>query len=770
MKVFILIWGILLCVVASATAQQRKANYKLAQEFEKVVKAFENDLTVAPQFINKTDRFWYRYRDSKQTKYWLVDPDKRTKKPLVEVKELLDQISKITGKEYEVARFSPNTLDFDKTGQVFTFYFDGNNYQYDLLTKEVTQLPKPAAKEDLRPYAHIYSPDSTLLIYTRKHNLYVYGNKDKGRDTTIVQLTTDGEKYNSYSKTPGDADKEDTAPRGRWLKNSKWFLVDVEDERGVDEMSVMDMTREPRPVVKTYKYSVAGDSIVTQCGFKLIDVETGKSTTLDVQKWKDQALTFLYANRGSDKFYFYRTKRTFDERELCVYDLVKHEVKVLIHEVDRPYFDYVIDQTHIINDGKEIILRSERTGKGHFYLYDGETGRLKHAITNGDYVTGQMHRLDTAKRVMYFYAFGREKGVDPYYYVLYRVHLDKGNVQLLTPGNANHKTIITPSGKYICDNYSRVDLEPKSVLRDRKGKEIMMLETPDLDTIYAAGWRKPERFCLKAADDSTDLYGVMWKPMDFDSTRSYPIISEVYPGPQFEYVPTSFCLQESYASALAQLGFIVIQTGHRGGTPIRGKAYQRFGYANMRDYPLADDKAVISQLGGKYAFIDTTKVGIFGHSGGGAMAVAALCTYPDFYTAAVSGAGNHDNRIYNTGWIELNNGVKEVFRDSLKRDTVIGFRSNPIQTNMELAGKCKGYLLLAHGVLDDNVNPSHTIRMAKALIDAGKNFELVLLPKSKHGFFGDEGTYFTRKMWRHFARYLLGDCSGDFHVDFDKFD
>lgn len=768
MKIFIL-WSILFCVVTSVTAQKRRANYELAQKFEKMVEAFENDLTVAPQFINGTDRFWYRYRNSKDVKYWLVDPAKRTKVPLLDVNELLEQIGKITNKKHESSRFSPNTLDFDKSGQEFTFYFDGNNYRYSLITKKVEQLPKVKTEENLRPYAHTYSPDSTLFMYAHKHNLYVYGNKEKGMDTTLIQLTTDGERFNSYAKSAAVSDKEHTEPKGRWLKNSKLFLVDVEDERGVAEMSVMDMLGEPRPVVKTYKYSVAGDSVITQCGFKLIDVEAKKVIPLDVHKWKDQSLTYLFSNSNSDKFYFYRTKRTWDERELCVYDLLKHEVKVLIHEVDKPYFDYVIDQTRFINDGKEIILRSERTGKGHFYLYDGETGKLKHAITSGDYVTGQMHRLDTAKRIMYFYAFGKENDVDPYYYVLYSVHLDKGKVQLLTPGNANHKTIITPSGKYICDNYSRVDMEPRSVLRDRSGKEILFLESPDLDSIYHMGWRKPERFHVKAADDSTDLYGVMWKPMDFDSTKTYPIISEVYPGPQFEYVPTSFCLQESYASALAQLGFIVIQAGHRGGTPLRGKAYQRFGFANMRDYPLADDKAVITRLAEKYAFIDTARVGIFGHSGGGAMSVAALCTYPDFYTAAVSGAGNHDNRIYNTGWIELNNGVSEVFRDSVKRDSVIGFKSNPIQTNMELASKCKGYLLLAHGVLDDNVNPSHTIRMAKALIDAGKNFELVLLPKSKHGFFGDEGKFFTRKMWRHFAKYLLEDCSGEYHSDFDKF-
>lgn len=769
MKILIL-WLVFFCVVASATAQKGRANYKLAQKFEKAVEAFENDLTVAPQFINGTDRFWYRYKNSKDVKYWLVDPAKRTKVPLVDVEELLKQISKITGKEYKTTRFYPNTLKFDKTGQEFTFYFEGHDYKYNLKSQEVIQLPKTEEKENLRPYSHVCSPDSTLFMYAYKHNLYIYGNKDKGMDTTLVQLTTDGERYNSYAKSSDVSDKEHTAPRGRWLKNSKLFLVDVEDESKVGYMSVTDMTGEPRPVLKTYKYSVAGDSLVTQCGFKLIDVAARKVIPLDVSKWKDQSLTYLYSNRAGNKFYFYRTKRTWDERELCMYDLSKREVKVLIHEVDKPYFDYVIDQTRFINDGKEIILRSERTGKGHFYLYDGETGRLKRAITRGDYVTGQMHRLDTAKRVMYFYAFGKEKDVDPYYYMLYSVHLDKGDVRLLTPGNANHKTTISPSGKYICDNYSRVDMEPRSVLRDRSGKEILVLETPDLDSIYAMGWRKPERFCLKAADDTTDLYGVMWKPMDFDSTKRYPIISEVYPGPQFEYVPTSFCLQESYASALAQLGFIVIQTGHRGGTPLRGKAYQRYGFANMRDYPLADDKAVISQLGKKYAFIDTTKVGIFGHSGGGAMSVAALCTYPDFYTAAVAGAGNHDNRIYNTGWIELNNGVKEIFRDSLKRDSVIGFKSNPIQTNMELAAKCKGYLLLAHGVLDDNVNPAHTIRMAKALIDAGKNFELVLLPKSKHGFFGDEGKFFTRKMWRHFAKYLLEDSAGDYQSDYDNFD
>lgn len=423
-------------------------------------------------------------------------------------------------------------------------------------------------------------------------------------------------------------------------------------------------------------------------------------------------------------------------------------------------------QTYYLNDADEILYRSERTGFGHFYLYDGKTGKQKRAVTKGEFVTGEIIRMDAAKREMYLYAYGREKGVDPYYKMAYRVNLDKPGIELLTPENASHTVYISPSGKYIIDSYSRVDLPSVNVVRNQNGKEIMKLVRPDLKPVLENGWRFPERFCVKAADGITDLYGVMWKPMDFDSTRKYPIISEVYPGPQGENVPTTFALEAGKATRLAQLGFIVIQVGHRGGTPLRGKAYHCYGYGKLRDYPLADDRSAIQELARRYSFIDVTKAGMFGHSGGGFMSAAAICS-SDFYKAAVATSGNHDNRIYNTDWIEMHNGVEEKIVKNNSADSVC-FKPLKIQTNVEIAKNCQGHLLLVTGMMDDNVHPVQTFRMARALMDAGINFDMIALPISTHSLMGSENEYFLFKMRNHFAKYLLDDFSGEDFMRFKK--
>ncbi len=211
---------------------------------------------------------------------------------------------------------------------------------------------------------------------------------------------------------------------------------------------------------------------------------------------------------------------------------------------------------------------------------------------------------------------------------------------------------------------------------------------------------------------------------------------------------------------LAQLGFIVVAMGHRGGSPMRGKFYHRYGYGKLRDYPLADDKYAIEQLADRYAYIDLSKVGIFGHSGGGFMSTAALCTYPDFYTAAVSSAGNHDNNIFNRGWSEIYHGVKETAKKVKGKDgqdSTVYTYSCKVPTNMELAKRLKGHLLLVTGDMDKNVHPANTLRMVDALIKAKKNFEMIVLPGNGHGFGGKAEAFFERKLWYHFAKYLLGD-------------
>ena len=363
--------------------------------------------------------------------------------------------------------------------------------------------------------------------------------------------------------------------------------------------------------------------------------------------------------------------------------------------------------------------------------------------------------------------------MDPYYYILYRADLDKENaLTCLTPENATHNITLSPSCDYYVDGYSRVDMEPKNVVRNRKGKIIMTLEDPDLDRLYEMGWRAPERFSVKAADGVTDLYGVMWKPADFDSTKLYPIISCVYPGPFFEYVPTRFTINDELNTRLAQLGFIVITVGHRGCSPMRGKYYHTFGYGNQRDYPLADDKYVIEQLADRYSFINRKKVGIYGHSGGGFMAAAAICTYPDFYSAAVASAGNHDNNMYNKGWVEIHYGVQErkkMVKDSLgnEHEEITYYTSS--KTNMDLAKNYKGGLLLVTGDMDNTVHPAHTMKMADALIKAGKDFDMLVLPGNRHGYRGMAEYFYERKLWHHFARFLLGDSSADYQTDLDYF-
>ena len=356
-----------------------------------------------------------------------------------------------------------------------------------------------------------------------------------------------------------------------------------------------------------------------------------------------------------------------------------------------------------------------------------------------------------------------------------------GQVEMLTPEQATHVVFFSKSGRYFVDNYSRADMEPRSVLRDNHGKVVLELVSPDLTRLYEMGWRMPEPFTVKAADGITDLYGFMWKPFDFDSTRVYPIISHVYPGPFTESIPLEFTVNTEYNAALAQVGFIVVTFGHRGGSPMRDKWYHTFGYNNLRDYPLADDKYGLEQLADRFSYIDKSKIGIFGHSGGGFMSTAALCTYPDFYTAAVSSAGNHDNNIYNRWWGETHHGVQEqksfvkkTVKDSVTgKDTVISVEEvrfeTKIPTNMELAKNLRGHLMLVTGDMDNNVHPANTLRMADALLRAGKNFDLVILPGQSHGFFGLANEFFQRKLWYHFAKHLLGDYSSEQFGEIDAY-
>jgi len=759
------------CNLAGA---QQKANYQLAEKFrlleQNPIDKYSTE--VRPTFINDTDCFYYSFTTREGKKYYYVNPKKKEKRLLFDTDELLSKIAVYTKKAYSSA--DPHlSFTFMKDNETIRIDFDRGLYTYNIHTKELKQLDEKPTYKTGDPYWMKYSPDSLYFLYASKDNLYFVGNPKKGQDTIPVQLTTDGmPDYTFNREDEGKMEGRFGAESAHWIPGSHRFYAVREDNRKVRDLWVINSLSKASPELITYKAELAGDKNVTQYELLLGDIEKREVKKVDINRWPDQYIDVLYASKDGKRLYFQRYNRTWNQSDICEVDVETGKVRVVIHEENKPYLDYQMRNVSFLNDGKEILFRSERNGWGHYYLYDTATGNLKNQLTDGTWVAGPVAQIDTVGRKMYFYGYGREKGIDPYYYILYEAYLDRPNaLRLLTPENASHEVSISPSCRYLVDSYSTVSQEPVNVVRNRNGKVIMTLEKPDLQPVYEMGWKAPERFKVKAADGVTDLYGVMWKPADFDSTKVYPIISNVYPGPFFEYVPTRFTINDVYNTRLAQLGFIVITVGHRGGTPMRGKAYHTYGYNNMRDYPLADDKYAIEQLAARYPFIDATKVGIYGHSGGGFMSAAAICTYPDFYSAAVSSAGNHDNRIYNKGFVEIHYGVDEkvtTTKDSLGVESKTYDYSVRVRPNQELAKNYKHGLLLFTGAIDQTVNPANTLRLVDALIKADKDFDMFVLPKCTHGFFGESESFFEHKMWRHFARLLLHDNSADCDIDLNK--
>ena len=748
---------------------QQKANYKLAEKLRNVSLGSligKYSMDVFPKQINNTDKFWFEFTTEEGKNFYFVDPVKGEKRLFFNNTDIAQGVSLITRKGYNEKDLRISDIELSKDLTKMTFSMDGR-YEFDFKTKKVRAVEKDHSEEDDEViYSWMtFSPDRKYILYAKDHNLYIRGNKAKGIDTTEIQLTTDGEKYYSFARNSEDDRKDEAETNARWFKDSKHIYVVREDSRKLKDMFVINSLTK-RPTLEKYRYEMPGEKDLCQYELWIIDIEKKTANRVPADKWTDQYIQVIQPGEKGDKLFFQRFKRTWDEVDICVVNTETLEVKELIHEVDKPYRDYHMQNTVILNDGKDILFRSERTGWGHYYHYDGD-GNLKNVMTSGEWVTGYINSIDTLKRKVYLYGYGKDKKVNPFYYMLFEVDIDKEGVTPLSTEDGQHNVNFLKSHNYYIDTYSRVDMEPKIMLKDRKGKVIMELAKPDLDLVYASGWKKPERFVVKAADNITDLYGVMWKPSDFNPEKKYPIISVVYPGPYFGFVPTNFTLDDSYCTRMAQLGFIVITVGHRGDTPMRGKAYHRYGYGNMRDYPLADDKYAIEQLAQRHSFINGKKVGIYGHSGGGFMAAAAIFTYPDFYTAAVSCSGNHDNSIYNRGWGECYNGVKEVekvVKDSLGNETKEYEYKFSVKSNAEIAKNLKGHLMLVTGDMDKNVNPAHTYRVAQALIEAGKDFDMLVIPGAGHGY-GSADKYFEKKMYRFFAKHLLGDNRADYWGD-----
>ncbi len=653
------------------------------------------------------------------------------------------------------------------------------HFEYDFATgtlKNVTEEKEKENENQKYPMWATISPDGTLGVFAKNNNLWIMDStnlrkaaKDP-KDSTIVefQLTKDGVKDFGYGYSFSGGDDTDTTRRTNagilWSPDSKHFAVSRSDDREIKDLWVINSVAGKRPRLETYKYQMPGEPSPKE--YLYLYTVNGTDATckpIKINAFKDQDFSILRARRfakdnyedyvtskwlgDKDGFYILRRSRDLKRADLCWVGVDSDSTKVIIPERSNTYIE--TKTPFFIKDGKQLIWWSERNGWANLYLYDKD-GKLIRKITDGAFHVDNVMGVNEKEGYVLFSACGVQKDENPYQMHTYRVPLTGGALQKLDMDDMDVLSTASDDAKYFVANYSRVDYTPGVALYGATGRKILDLETADLSLLLEAGYKFPERFKVKAADGVTDLYGAMYKPFDFDSTKVYPICDYVYPGPQVEANNISWSKGFTRVDRLAQLGIIVITVGNRGGHPNRSKWYHNYGYGNLRDYGLEDQKYAIQQIGARFPFVDLDRVGIHGHSGGGFMSTAAILKYPDFFKAAVSCAGNHDNSIYNRWWSEQHHGILERVD---KGDTTFVYH---IDTNQELAKNLKGHLMLVHGDVDNNVHPGNTIRVVDALIRANKRFDMLILPGQRHGF-GDMNEYFFWRMADYYSEWLIGD-------------
>ncbi|MBS1813350.1 MAG: DPP IV N-terminal domain-containing protein [Acidobacteria bacterium] len=636
----------------------------------------------------------------------------------------------------------------DANTLLYTESTDGKQKHYTL--NITTNKRHTEDKQEPRPNATL-SPDGKTTLFIRDWNLWVHDTLS-GKDR---QLTTDGVQDFGYA-TDNAGWKHTNDAVVLWSPDSKRIATFQQDQRKTGEMYLVS-TNVGHPHLEQWKYPFAGDKDVTMIERVVIDAATGKVTRLhfppdqhrgslcdDLRCTDDGPWEDVEWSADSKQLAFLSTSRDHKDEHLYVANADTGEVRSVLTEHVPTYYESGNGKVnwHYLFKTDEVLWFSERDNWGQLYLYDGKTGKLKNKITTGEGNVTQVLHVDEDTRTIIFQAVGREQNTNPYYTRLYSIHFDGSGLRLITPENANHTIALAPDAQHFVDTWSTVTEPPVTVLRDIHGKMVTELARTSMDRLKAAGWVAPEPFTVKARDGRTDLYGILYKPSHFDATKKYPLITYVYPGPMGSSVKSyGFAASTGDHQALAELGFVVL-TVNGMGTEFRSKSFHDFYYGNMGDNTLPDQIAAAKQLAARYPWIDLTRAGIWGHSGGGYATADAMFRYPDFYKVGIAESGNHDNRNYEDDWAEKWIGL-------LKGDN---YES---QANESIAKNLKGHLLLIHGTGDDNVPPENTLLVVDALIKANKDFDLIMVPNAHHAY-GAASPYIMRRRWDYFVRYLLG--------------
>ena len=609
------------------------------------------------------------------------------------------------------------------------------------------------------------SPNGFLAAFIDDYNLWIRDLKTN----ELTQLTFDGEKNYGYATNNAGWIKTD-GPVLKWNLSSDKIATFRQDARGVGEM-YLTTTNVGHPKLQAWKYALPGDEKIFEIERLIIDLKTNdiirlkmkndfqRSTTTDHIAGRGGELLDTQWSKDGSKLAFISSSRDHKIANLKIADAKTGNISSVFKETVDTYYESGLGSENwkVLFDSNEFIWYSENDNWGHIYLYDLKTKELKNRITKGDWLVRKLLHIDENKRELFFTAGGKEEG-NPYHVYLYKVNFDGTELTCLTPEKGTHKINPSPDWNYFVTTYSSTMNPPVSVLKNRDGNIIHELSKSDLSSLNQTDWQNPIEFSVKARDGVTDLYGIMYIPSFYNENDKYPVLNYIYPGPQSGSVGNySFYVAKRDFQALAELGFVVVSVDAMG-TPGRSKSFHDAYYGNMGDNGLPDNISAIEQLSKTYKSMDTDRVGIWGHSGGGFASTAALLRYPDFYDVAVSSSGNHDNRNYEADWGEKWHGLLtplDLDTQDSKSDFDILKTNYDVQANQLFVDNLKGKLLIAHGMLDDNVPPSNTMIVVDALIKSNKDFDLILFPNKRHGY-GDMNNYMMRRKWDYFVKHLKG--------------
>ncbi len=732
------------------------ADYERAQSFLAVNTADLVRNNILAQYWQEGDRLIYRRSDENGSDVVLVDVPSAQKSSLFDEARLAAALEAFADEEVDADDLSLSRMSLDAAGGQLDFDFEGRSYVLDLSSYTLNQLAQTPANEFL-------SPDGRSAAFIDEHNLWL-------RDTAsnaLTQLTFDGQQDYGYA-TNNAGWLRDEGPVLLWSPDSSKIATFRHDGRNVGEMYLWS-TQVGHGELDAWKYPLPGDDYIFMIERIVIHLEDQprivalnmspdphRSTTSDHIAGSGGVFLDVEWSADSETLSFVSSSRDHKIAQLQIADPESGEVRPVYREEVETYYEsgYNASNWRVFPERDEFVWFSEQDNWGHLYLHDLQTGELKQQITEGSWAVLQIEQVDLVNEQIYFLGSNREAG-DPYFQYLYRINLDGSDLVNLTPEIANHEIRWSDSLDYFTDSYSTPTTAAITVVRNTQGEQQLVLEETNIDALVASGWVAPLPFSVKARDQITDLYGLLYKPSNFDETKSYPVLNYLYPGPQSGSVGTrSFRASRNDKQSLAELGFIVVELDAMG-TPGRSKSFHDAYYGNMGDNGLPDQIAGIRQLAAGYPWMDLDRVGIWGHSGGGFASTAGILRYPDFYKVAVSGAGNHDNRNYEDDWGEKWQGLLETYPESNPNEGEPAVTTNyDNQANQLLAANLQGKLLLAHGMLDTNVHPSSTLLVVDALIEADKDFDLLVLPNASHGF--GNRRYFMKRRWDYFVENLRG--------------